>query len=143
MKFLQASLTDILFRLTRRHELAKLKCLLLLAPWLVHAQGPRGMLPLHQAARTGSRRVIDYLLKKGASLNAFDSTGWTPLHHAVEKNNIRVIKLLVIHGADVDAATPGGISPVQLAQRAQENTQLLEALQKATTEQTAVQAAVR
>jgi len=60
-----------------------------------------GRTPLHYAAFGGNTEIIELLLKKGANINAVDtSKQWTPLFFAVFMNHPDAVKLLIDNGAD-------------------------------------------
>ena len=49
----------------------------------VNAVDTMGMTALHGAAFQGSNRIIQFLVEKGANMDAKDITGQTPLHKAM------------------------------------------------------------
>lgn len=53
------------------------------------------------------REGIEFLLGKGADIDAKDSGGMTPLHFAVCNGNLEMVKFLVKEGADFDLACKG------------------------------------
>ncbi|WP_264704604.1 MULTISPECIES: ankyrin repeat domain-containing protein [unclassified Wolbachia] len=53
------------------------------------------------------REGIEFLLGKGANIDAKDSGGMTPLHFAVCNGNLEMIKFLVKEGADFDLECKG------------------------------------
>ncbi|MCL2745246.1 MAG: ankyrin repeat domain-containing protein [Planctomycetaceae bacterium] len=55
--------------------------------------------------------VIEYLVSKGADVNAKDKDGKTPLLAAIARNNSEVAKFLVSKGANANPASRFGISP--------------------------------
>src|SRR5688572_7360039 len=57
--------------------------LLLEAGGDVNAKDPRGLTPLHEAARWGWNDVVKFLVAKGADLNAKDAKGMTPVDSAM------------------------------------------------------------
>jgi len=57
--------------------------LLLEAGGDVNAKDPRGLTPLHEAARWGWNDVVRFLVAKGADLNAKDGRGLTPVDSAL------------------------------------------------------------
>ena len=57
--------------------------LLLEAGGDVNAKDPRGLTPLHEAARWGWNDVVRFLVAKGADLNAKDAKGLTPIDSAM------------------------------------------------------------
>ncbi len=58
--------------------------------------------PLHAACKHGSKEIIDFLLEKGAAVDAVNCKGQTPLHCAAEHGNIYAIHTLCQHGATID-----------------------------------------
>jgi len=61
-----------------------------------------GASPLHFAVHFRKMEVIQFLLNKGADINAIDNLSQNPLHIAVEKNNIEIVKYLVEKNAPVN-----------------------------------------
>ncbi|PMD52361.1 ankyrin, partial [Hyaloscypha bicolor E] len=55
--------------------------------------------PMHFAAMIGHAEMVDFLLSKGARINAQDVHGATPLHMAISNSHLAVVKLLVQSGA--------------------------------------------
>lgn len=53
---------------------------------------------------------MEFLIEKGADVNAKDNDGKTPLMFASAFDNSRVVKLLIGKGADVNAKDNGGWS---------------------------------
>jgi len=68
--------------------------------------------PLHHAARGGHTEMVNYLLARGADVNACDDCGRTALHRATEVDNLEVAQLLLQNGADVNAADNYGWTPI-------------------------------
>jgi len=68
---------------------------------------PLELLPLHQASLYGQHRIIEYLVEKGANVNAVVAGGLLPIHFA---RTGEVVQVLVEHGSHLDA--PGGITPL-------------------------------
>lgn len=71
--------TTLLFAAAARNDVAELKKLLAEKPYLNFMRLPDGLTPLHVAAQWGARDAVDYLLKKGADINARDAMASTPL----------------------------------------------------------------
>lgn len=65
------------------------------------------LLPLHQASLYGHDHVVEYLLQKGAKVDAIVAGGLLPIHFA---KTGEVVQILVAHGSRLDAA--GGITPL-------------------------------
>ena len=59
--------------------------------------------PLHMAAHSGVRSVVEYLLDHGASLEAKSLTGATPIMKAIETCSLDVVQMLINRGAKVRA----------------------------------------
>lgn len=82
--------------------------------------------PLHLAASDGAYKVTEWLIKKGADVNALDRFGRTPLEDAVRGDYREVVKLLMDNGArlreggkmvglgDSDLASSMGMLPQKL-----------------------------
>ena len=58
---------------------------------------------LHLACSNGQNKVAQYLLRKGASVNATDKTGFTPLHLASEGGHPETVWILLINRANIEA----------------------------------------
>jgi ankyrin repeat protein len=58
--------------------------------------------PLHWAAEAGQFEVVEYLLQKGANINAKGATH-TAMDWALDKNNIAMVEYLLKRGADINA----------------------------------------
>ena len=57
--------------------------------------------PLHYAAQSYSKEIVDLLIANGADVNAKDRTGSPPLHWAVLKGQKDIVELLIEAGADM------------------------------------------
>ncbi|MCP4135218.1 MAG: ankyrin repeat domain-containing protein [bacterium] len=55
---------------------------------------------LHFAVEYGNFDSAEFLLNKGAAVNAVDSDGKTPLHYAVKLGSSSLVELLKLHGAE-------------------------------------------
>jgi hypothetical protein len=75
----------------------------------VFADGPPGNTPLHLTSH--SKQIAELLIKRGANVNAKDSTGKTPLHDVAYDGSLSVLKLLIENGADVNAQDNKGRTP--------------------------------
>ena len=71
--------------------------------------------PLHRAAFKGHWNVVNYLLERGADVNA--NNGDTPLHWAVYGGHADIVSVLLSNGANVNAQSPGGWTPLRHAAR--------------------------
>ncbi|XP_066876422.1 ankyrin repeat domain-containing protein 27 isoform X7 [Kogia breviceps] len=75
----------------------------------------RGHTPLHVAALCGQASLIDFLVSKGAVVNATDYHGSTPLHLACQKGCQSVTLLLLHYKAGAEAQDNNGNTPLHLA----------------------------
>jgi ankyrin repeat protein len=110
----------ILAEAIRNRDLAQVKTLLQDRPELVHAADERSNQPIHWAVMTRQINVIDYLLTRGADINAVRPDGLRPVHltngdyhyrgwrdvpaTALQRHEI-LIGYLLARGADYDLAT--------------------------------------
>lgn len=111
----ESALVAAIHHFAREGSLDHLKAILEKHPRLVDAEEPlpeghkpyatEGYTPLDWAAVRGHPAVADYLIRRGAKVNAADGAGWTPLHLAAREGHLDVVKLLVERGADVEAKT--------------------------------------
>lgn len=75
-----------------------------------------GATALTAAVQMGRLDMAEYLLERGADINASDVTGATPLYHAVTGSHTKLVDFLLQHKADPDIAGPTGF-PIQVAAR--------------------------
>jgi ankyrin repeat protein len=61
-----------------------------------------GWAPLHYASKYGHVKVIEYLIKEGASIDVKDDMGYTPLVVAVAMGESDTAKYLIDKGADIN-----------------------------------------
>lgn len=79
----------------------------------------QGKTPLHLAARGGKLTVADFLVTKGADVNARDGEGATPLHLAVFSTRAsEMISFLLKQGANSAARNESGETPSDVARGA-------------------------
>ncbi len=78
-------------------------------PKLLNARvNSRGLTPLHVAAEFGHRNVAEYLLNRGADIEARTEGGLTPLHTAAWEGHRDVADCLLSHGANIEALLDEG-----------------------------------
>lgn len=87
--------------------------------------------PIHDAARIGSGKEIDVLLKVNPNTrDVRTAQGSTPLHLAATNPDISALKALIAAGADPNARDADGATPLHMAaysQNAKHSQLLLEA----------------
>ena len=67
-----------------------------------------GSRPLHLACEYGHNQIVQYLISKGAKLEAKCSEGWQPLHHATYFGYSAMVELLLKGGVNPHAVTNEG-----------------------------------
>src|SRR2546425_2841642 len=98
-------------------KLERLKNLIEQDRALVETYSPDGFTPVALAAYLGQKSVTEYLIEKGANVNAIakNATGFTALTGAVANNHVEISKILVKRGANVNHRYEGGVSPLMEA----------------------------
>jgi len=77
----------------------------------VNIQGLDRYTPLHFAVNEKHLDVANFLLEKGANVNAETNALRTPLHIACENGHVEMIELLIESGADVNGQDNNGNTP--------------------------------
>ncbi|GAB0098987.1 uncharacterized protein DMENIID0001_148040 [Sergentomyia squamirostris] len=67
-----------------------------------------GRTPLHFAADYGQSDVLEYLISKGADVNALDKHGISVLLAAIWEGHINCVKILLNRGASKEGSAPDG-----------------------------------
>ena len=84
--------------------------------WVAYPQRVGGLnQPLHFAAGAGHLEMVDYLLGRGAPVDARDRGGMTPLHRAARNGQRAAMERLIAAGADVRARDHDGRSALYWA----------------------------
>ena len=84
-----------------------------------------GATPLTWATLFNHVEVAEFLIQKGADVNAKNRTGGTSLHGAVFLGHADVAALLIKKGADVNARNAKGETPLDVSKMDWETTQLI------------------
>lgn len=85
------------------------------APESIHAEDAKGYTPLILAVYNNQPEVVDFLLKKGAKLEAGDGAGNTALMGVCFKGYTPLAKLLIESGADVNQRNSNGATALTFA----------------------------
>lgn len=67
---------------------------------------------LVNAACYGRKNVLEFLINKGANVNASDKMGFTAMHFAAQENHADIIRILLKNGADINARNAFGNPPI-------------------------------
>src|SRR5437660_7326379 len=103
-----------IFEASTLGKLDRAKSLIDRNPSLASAYSPDGFALVALAAYLGQKETTEYLISKGADVNAVarNTTGFTALTGAVANNHTEIAKLLVKRGAQVNYRYEGGFSPL-------------------------------
>lgn len=91
-----------IFDLLRKGDAPSVKALIEKSPQLVSVKDPDGDTPLHYAAVNGDAAFIDFLVEKGAKLDAVGAGAKTPLQLAALYDRREAVAALIKRGAAVD-----------------------------------------
>ena len=86
--------------------------------------------PLMQAVMSQRAEIVEYLLRRGADVNATSGFGFTPLHIAAEYPSTTISTILIVNGAKVEALDSRGMSPLWRACEAGQLEQVRLLIQK-------------
>jgi ankyrin repeat protein/DNA-binding transcriptional regulator YiaG len=70
---------------------------------------------LHIATLNAHLKIMKYLLKNGANVNAINRSNQTPLHFTILNNRKAFVKLLINYNADINASDEEGDTPLAWA----------------------------
>lgn len=76
-----------------------------------------GNTALHYAADWKLLDAVEFLIQKGAKVDARNANGQTPLFNAARSDDIQIIKALLKSGADINARDQSGSTPLHTAVR--------------------------
>ncbi|XP_013774070.1 myotrophin-like [Limulus polyphemus] len=76
-----------------------------------------GRPPIHYASDYGQTEVVNYLLEKGADVNAKDKHGISALLAAIWEGHTSCVKLMLEKGANKSGTTPDGTSYLDAAEK--------------------------
>ena len=99
----------------QRGDLDAVKKLLAEQQNLISERDEAGSTPLHVAAMNGNRKLVKYLLKRGAEIDAGDNENSTPLHVAAMNGHKDVVEYLISKGADLNLQDDNGMSTLHWA----------------------------
>ena len=106
-----------LFEAAASNDIAAMKSLIESSAASIKDVDAYGRTPLHLACLNGAMDCAEYLIQKGADINARAGNGMTPLHLAVIGNRLEMTGYLMDHKADGNIRDKAGMSmqPLQYA----------------------------
>lgn len=96
-------------------DLAKVKAIVDADPQALEARNGYRQTPLILAIQKKKIEVAEYLLARGADVNAKENSGATPLSYAITGGFAGLAKTLVDRNADINAPAMWGLSPLAFA----------------------------
>ncbi len=91
---------DDIFDAVKRGDLAKVQALVEKNPALVDANDQEQGTPLHGSADAGHLKIAEYLIEKGADVNAWNNAHQNPLFYAAYKGHSEMVSLLLEKGSE-------------------------------------------
>ena len=73
--------------------------------------------PLHHACNGGHLQIVEYLISKGANIEAKDKNKKTPLHYACYKGHLQIVEYLISKGANIKAKDSSENTPLHYASK--------------------------
>jgi len=110
-----AGCADSIHDIAGRGNLEAVRSMLADNPGLVNAPGHKGKTPLHCAVHYQRRDIMEFLVERGADLDAADITGMTPLHEAAARGFREEAAWLLDQGAVLEPRDTFGDTPVHTA----------------------------
>ena len=105
------------FDLLRKGDVAAVKAMVEKEQTLIEARDPGGMTLLHYAAYGRDAGFIDFLIDKGAKLEAGSASGETPLMIAASSDRAEAVAALLKRGAALEAKNDYGRTALVLCAR--------------------------
>jgi ankyrin repeat protein/L-ascorbate metabolism protein UlaG (beta-lactamase superfamily) len=103
---------DDIHEAIQQGDLTKTQSLIAKNPTLLNAKTEEGRTPLHVAVMGGHKELMEFLIQKGANIDALDAEGRTPLIGAIMSRKPELAHTLVNRGADVKIKSKEGASAI-------------------------------
>jgi len=109
----------------QKGDVAKVKTLISNNNELIHMKSEKGQMPLHLAVQNGNQEIVDFLISKGADINAKDGEGNTPLitnaqnqpaiYFAIMNGLNELVAPILDNGQDVNESFEGNLTILLMA----------------------------
>lgn len=108
--------TKSIWHAIKKGHLPAVKYYVMQNPQIVFEQNESNdMTPLHYAARDGHLEIAEFIISKGAEIDAMDSTNTTPIMMASYKGRVPVVNLLLNKEAVINIGNVNGNTPLHHA----------------------------
>lgn len=124
----QASVIDLLMDASKRDDVGIVQSLVMESHISPDSVDRKGWSALLRASKSGSLKVLHFLLEYKANINAQTKEGNAALHKAAKRNHPEVAKILINHKADIDLGNKGGVTPLMLSVMHHRSTSVFEAI---------------
>lgn len=84
-------------------------------PDQVNLKDPQNNTPLHLAATTGNKDIVEFLIKNGADINMGDNENSPPVVNAALGGHFEIVKLMIEKGASPTLSDDNGMTPLHFA----------------------------
>lgn len=108
---------DDIHEAAKQGDLTKVKTLLEKDPELIDAKDENGETPLFRASESGHKDIVEYLIVKGAQVNAQNNANQNALFYAAYYGQPEIVNLLLSKGADFKGVDRYGRSPLHYPAR--------------------------
>ena len=81
----------------------------------VNCSDLQGQTVLHLACSAGHLEMVNFLLERGANVDAVDDDGWTPIFYAITEDYLKIVSVLIKYDCDVNVIDKQGYSPLLCA----------------------------
>ena len=110
-----AAASQEVFEAARNGNFEKVKELVEKASKLIAEKANNGETLLHIAASSGNNEITEWLISKGADIEAKDNANNTPLTNAISNRNLETVKTLVEKGVNLNNRGLWNRLPIQIA----------------------------
>ena len=103
---------DDIHEAVQQGDLSKTQNLIAKDPSVLNSKTEDGRTPLHVAVMGGHKKLVEYLIREGANIDALDKEGRTPLLNAIILKKPNLAHMLIEMGADVKIKSKEGANAI-------------------------------